>query len=234
MYVSTPSSPLLFLLCLRNLHLFHRLLCLFHLPPSAPRPSPTLASSGSLCTSPSCSCIAFSPTLPLRHPPLARPLARSAACSLSLSLPPASAYTSAFGLPRSFRPRISRAWRFTLNAVRFPPPFRGNTRECWRFGGGSRGDGGRVRRGFSLSRARALARPADRPSLHRGENRPKIRGRGAHRGPDTLFLRPLISVRRSRESAWYGALAEKESFPSGGRARAFPDRVAESISGARR
>lgn len=70
---------------------------------------------------------------------------------LSLS----SVYTSAFGLSRSFRPRISRAWRFTLNVSPFPSAV---SREHARwFGRSSRENRGRVRRDFSLYRTILVA-----------------------------------------------------------------------------
>lgn len=86
----------------------------FH-PPRSPLPSP-----------PSSTPLPLSPPAP--DPPPRSLASRVVAPSLSLlpvllsfvSFSLFSTHTSAFGLSRSFRPRISRAWRFTLNAGPFP------------------------------------------------------------------------------------------------------------------
>lgn len=101
-----------------------------------------------------CSSIALSPLITL----------------LSLARSLSSVYTSAFGLSRSFRSRISRAWRFTLNVGPFPSAV---PREHARwFGRGGRVNRGEGEKGLFLARL----------SLCRGrENCPKIRGREIRR-----------------------------------------------------
>lgn len=109
----------------------------------------------SLSTQPSCSSIALST-------PSSSLFAFSFARSFSLL----SAHTSAFALSRSFRPRISRAWRFTLNAGPFPSAVsREHARVLAVWERRPRGGGGEKRL-LSFSRGFRYVE---------GENRPKIR-----------------------------------------------------------